>query len=62
MVCEKCRLSSAFLKVINLGLQVDPAADKVGTPAQTYALSRAQGFGTEVKKRILLGTYALSAE
>ena len=28
---------------------------------ETYMLSRAQGFGPEVKRRIILGTYALSA-
>lgn len=28
---------------------------------QTYTKSRAQGFGPEVKRRIMLGTYALSA-
>jgi aspartyl-tRNA(Asn)/glutamyl-tRNA(Gln) amidotransferase subunit A len=28
---------------------------------ETYMLSRAQGFGPEVKRRIMLGTYALSA-
>jgi aspartyl-tRNA(Asn)/glutamyl-tRNA(Gln) amidotransferase subunit A len=29
--------------------------------AETYLLSRAEGFGPEVKRRIMLGTYALSA-
>jgi aspartyl-tRNA(Asn)/glutamyl-tRNA(Gln) amidotransferase subunit A len=28
---------------------------------ETYLASRAEGFGTEVKRRIMLGTYALSA-
>jgi len=28
---------------------------------ETYMLSRAEGFGPEVKRRIMLGTYALSA-
>jgi Asp-tRNA(Asn)/Glu-tRNA(Gln) amidotransferase A subunit family amidase len=30
--------------------------------SRNYALSRSKGFGPEVKKRILLGTYALTAE
>ncbi|KAH7105910.1 Glutamyl-tRNA amidotransferase subunit A, mitochondrial [Auriculariales sp. MPI-PUGE-AT-0066] len=30
--------------------------------ASVYALSRSAGFGTEVQKRLLLGTYALTAE
>ena len=32
-----------------------------GDLTETYMLSRAQGFGPEVKRRIMLGTYALSA-
>ncbi|KAH9074850.1 amidase signature enzyme [Lactarius deliciosus] len=32
------------------------------SPADVYAHSRTAGFGAEVKRRILLGTYALTAE
>ncbi|EPT01160.1 hypothetical protein FOMPIDRAFT_1030091 [Fomitopsis schrenkii] len=38
-----------------------PGSDKTKT-ANVYAHSRSAGFGKEVQKRILLGTYALSAD
>lgn len=38
----------------------DGSAD--GKRPQLYAATRSAGFGPEVQKRILLGTYALSAE
>lgn len=38
-----------------------PGSDKTKT-ANVYAHSRSVGFGKEVQKRILLGTYALSAD
>ena len=38
--------------------QFDPATDNL---VDLYCQSRAEGFGPEVKRRIMLGTYALSA-
>lgn len=38
-----------------------PGTDTTRT-ANVYAHSRSYGFGREVQKRILLGTYALTAE
>ncbi|KAF7790229.1 hypothetical protein EIP86_001181 [Pleurotus ostreatoroseus] len=48
---------------IEYGLRVDPplGADKTKT-ARVYAHSRSAGFGPEVQRRILLGTYALTAD
>lgn len=45
------------------GMRTDTpvGADKTST-ANVYAHTRSHGFGNEVMKRILLGTYALTAE
>jgi Asp-tRNA(Asn)/Glu-tRNA(Gln) amidotransferase A subunit family amidase len=36
--------------------------EKTFNTADVYARTRSKGFGREAKKRILLGSYALSAE
>lgn len=42
------------------GIRFGSAVDK-GDVLQTYKATRGEGFGDEVKRRIMLGTYALSA-
>lgn len=39
-----------------------PFGSDLRKTANVYAQTRTAGFGKEVQKRILLGTYALSAE
>ncbi|MCB9590390.1 MAG: Asp-tRNA(Asn)/Glu-tRNA(Gln) amidotransferase subunit GatA [Polyangiaceae bacterium] len=43
---------------VRFGMRVEPPGSDL---SQLYAKSRGQGFGREVKRRIMLGTYALSA-
>lgn len=42
------------------GVKFGYRADMGRNPAQLMALSRTEGFGTEVKRRILMGTFVLS--
>jgi aspartyl-tRNA(Asn)/glutamyl-tRNA(Gln) amidotransferase subunit A len=43
------------------GVRYGPRSKDSATLADMYRHSREEGFGAEVKRRILLGTYALSA-
>ena len=43
------------------GVRYGPAAESEGNWNDAFAAVREEGFGDEVKRRILLGTYALSA-
>lgn len=60
-----CRFRAHSLEILigSLGLHLPlPAAAGPANTATIYARTRSAGFGPEVKKRILLGTYALTAE
>jgi len=46
---------------VRYGLRVDAGPDGGGDVGHMNAATRAAGFGPEVKRRIMLGTYALSA-
>ncbi len=43
------------------GVKYGHSAKNAKTLADTYALSRDEGFGAEAKRRILIGTYVLSS-
>ena len=43
------------------GMRYGYRSDKATDLESTYKLSRAEGFGTEVKRRIMVGTFVLSA-
>ena len=43
------------------GVHYGHRAEQFGTLAEMYEASRAEGFGVEVKRRIMLGVFALSA-
>ncbi|KAI0251416.1 amidase signature domain-containing protein [Lactifluus subvellereus] len=48
---------------VQYGLHVPFPPDSIArSPGEVYAHSRTAGFGAEVKRRILLGTYALTAD
>ncbi len=43
------------------GVRFGHRAERVATPLELFKKSREEGFGPEVKQRIMIGTYALSA-
>ena len=57
VACSEASSNLARFDGIRYGKRSDDAQNLI----DTYILSRSEGFGDEVKKRIMLGTYALSA-
>lgn len=56
-------LFPAFNLIRSAGARVPvEPRDDISRTSRTYAKSRTTGFGEEVQKRVLLGTYALTAE
>lgn len=46
---------------IRFGFRAEPPAKDWASLDELYSVTRAQGFGAEVKRRIILGTFALSS-
>jgi aspartyl-tRNA(Asn)/glutamyl-tRNA(Gln) amidotransferase subunit A len=46
---------------IRYGFRAEPPSKDWGSLDELYAVTRSQGFGAEVQRRILLGTFALSS-
>jgi len=61
--CERGISLFLALDTSSIGLHVEtpPGSDKRKT-SNVYSHPRSRGFGAEVKRRMLLGTYALTAE
>lgn len=65
-IIQPCEVSSNFARYdgIRYGLSINDekdSAEKTSTLLETYLDTRRHGFGPEVKRRIMLGTYSLSA-
>ena len=56
---SECSSNLARFDAMRYGLRVGD--DGTAPPRRSCRLTRGQGFGAEVKRRIILGTYALSA-
>jgi aspartyl-tRNA(Asn)/glutamyl-tRNA(Gln) amidotransferase subunit A len=56
---SECSSNLARFDAMRYGLRVGD--DGTRSAEEVMALTRAEGFGTEVKRRIMLGTYALSS-
>lgn len=55
-----CEVSSNLARFDGMRYGLRAGDDGTHSAEQVMSLSRAQGFGSEVKRRIMLGTYALS--
>ncbi|GGL85102.1 Asp-tRNA(Asn)/Glu-tRNA(Gln) amidotransferase subunit GatA [Nakamurella endophytica] len=58
---SECSSNLARFDAMRYGLRVEPAAGQPVSAETVMSATRGAGFGAEVKRRIILGTYALSA-